>query len=174
MLHGTETMAYLLALVPTTGTENRSSIKANKSGLGQKCLSVLIKGIYYLFPDAFKMGNQLHSSQGDKGKGESGSCGPFFFFLCTLVTKMFIRNSQKTLIPGSFKTLLWSLQCDTRSRINVALPFLFFFLSYTRRVFMSVDTNHIRWVAAKSFFIYYSTSSHPEGEERVQGRLPCH
>lgn len=64
------------------GTENGSSIKANKSGLAQKCISVLIKGIYYLFPDALKMGNQLYPpSQGGTGVGESGGCGPTHFFL---------------------------------------------------------------------------------------------
>lgn len=46
---------------------------------------------------------------------------------------------------------------------------------------MSADTNHIRWVAAKSFFIYYGASSHSQEERKrerdpagVQGRLPCH
>lgn len=31
---------------------------------------------------------------------------------------------------------------------------------------MSSYTNHIRWVATQSFFIYYSTSSHPQKERR--------
>lgn len=87
MLHGIETMAYLLTLVPTTGTENGSSIKANKSGLAQKCVSALIKGIYYLFPDALKMGNQLHPPPRVVQEGGSqGAAGPhiFFFFFFAL------------------------------------------------------------------------------------------
>lgn len=37
MLHGIQTMAYLLTLLPTIGKANGSSIKANKLGLTQKC-----------------------------------------------------------------------------------------------------------------------------------------
>lgn len=76
-------MAYLLTLVPTTGTKNGSSIKANKSGLAHKCISVLIKGIYYLFPDALKMGNQLYSPPRVDGQGRGelqGAVGPPVFF----------------------------------------------------------------------------------------------
>lgn len=165
------------------GTENGSSIKANKSGLAQKCISVLIKGIYYLFPDALKMGNQLHPPPRVVWEwGSQGAAGLHIFF-CTFVTKMIIRNSRKILTAWFFQDtfMIPAMRHEESNQRGSSISFFFFFFfpSYARRAFMSSDTNHIRWVAAKSFFIYYGASSHSQKERkkdpvRVQGRLPCH
>lgn len=61
---------------PTTGTENGGAITANKSGLAHKRISLLVRGICYLFvPDALKLGNRLHRPPSPRVVRERGVWG---------------------------------------------------------------------------------------------------